>query len=112
MRFLVLVLASVVGLSAAPPRPLADRLTEKERAQGYSDRVILAKPRPDQRTRADQEEGLERVRIREKFSRLGDLRVIEVEPGETVDAAITRLQATGRCECVERDQARQAHASA
>ena len=43
------------------------------------------------------------MRVRERFARFGDLRVIEVAAGDTVEATIARLQATGRYEFVEPD---------
>ncbi|MBI5766369.1 MAG: S8 family serine peptidase [Verrucomicrobia bacterium] len=106
MRILKSVfLTLVAGLAAAsantgvPPPQFSD----KELAQGYSDRVILAKPRVQHRGTVDAAESRDRVRVREKLPRLGDLRIIEVPAGESVDREIARLQATGLYEFVERD---------
>lgn len=104
-RFIIHVLIVSIGAAlgfanvSAPPPPFSDR----EIAQGYSDRVILAKPRSHHRLSVDAAETRERVRVRNKLPRLGDLRIIEVVPGEPVARAIERLQATGRYEFVERD---------
>lgn len=97
---LLLVLAAALAKAATPP---GEAFTAKERAQGYSDRVILAKPRVTERVRAEASEFRERVRVRNTFERLGGLRVIELEAGDTVEAAIARLNATGRYEFVEPD---------
>ncbi len=80
-----------------------DAFTRKELTQGYSDRVILAKPHTDQIASASSAEAREGVRVRESFPRLGEVRVIEIAEGDSIDATIARLQATGRYEYVERD---------
>ncbi|MEY2879572.1 MAG: hypothetical protein RLZZ15_1952 [Verrucomicrobiota bacterium] len=102
LRLLVLFPSGVlVALAnvAVPPPPFSD----KELAQGFSDRVILAKPHARHRATVDSAESRENVRVRDRLPRLGDLRIIEVPAGESVDAVIKRLQATGRYEFVERD---------
>ena len=99
--FFIFTLAVAVARAAVAPSP--EQFTPKERAQRFSDRVILAKPKAQQRAAVDAAETRERVRIRNKFSRLGDVRVIEVDAHETVAQAIERLQATGRYEFVEPD---------
>lgn len=83
------------------PAPAAAALTAQERAQGFSDRVVLAQPRIQHRATADAAETRERVRVRRTFARFGGVRVIELDGTETVVAAIARLQATGRYEFVE-----------
>lgn len=104
--FLVPTLAAALALASAAsattaPAPASDALTAKERAQGFSDRVVLAKPRAQHRGTADAAESRERIRVHRKFDRLGGVRVIELDGSETVAAAIARLQATGRYEYVE-----------
>lgn len=81
-------------------------LTAREVQQGFRDRVLLARPHPARQASADAEEAREGVRIREKFPRFRDLRVIEVEPLETTASALARLEATGRYEFVEPDYLR------
>ena len=91
-RLLVSLLALASATSAATPAaPTPAALTAKERAQGFSDRVVLAKPRAQHRATADAAEIRERVRVRRKFARFGDVRVIELDGTETVAAAIARL---------------------
>lgn len=92
--------ASAAANVKAPPPP---GFTEKELAQGYSDRVVLAKPRAQHRATCDAAEARERVNVREKLPRFGDIRIIEIPAGESADGLIARLQATGRYEFVERD---------
>src|SRR5205823_3836702 len=59
--------------------------------------------RADQRATVDAAEAAERLQIREKFARFGDVRVIRLADGESVEGAITRLTATGRYDYVEPD---------
>jgi outer membrane protein assembly factor BamB/subtilisin family serine protease len=99
----VAVLLLLIVRASAATHPSAEPFTPKERAQGYSDRAILAKPRADRLARAEAEESAEHVQVREAFPRLEGVRIIELEAGESVDAAIARLQATGRYEFVEPD---------
>lgn len=99
-----LVVASVAHAQILPDSALATAsasVTPKERAQGFSDRVLLAKPRAEHRAAAAAAEAREGVLVRRTFARFGDLRVIELDGTETVAAAIARLQATGRYEFVE-----------
>src|SRR5689334_9187412 len=110
MRFLTLFLLAA-GLLHANTRAPAEPITKKERDQRHSDRAILAKPRAQHRGTVDSAEVRERIRVREKFARLGELRVIELEGGEPVDRAIARLMATGRYEFVEPDHVMLPHAT-
>jgi outer membrane protein assembly factor BamB len=102
MRLIVLVLLAT-ACARASIWSAAEPFTPKERAQGYSDRVVLAKPRADRLASVEADEAREQVRVREKFSRLGDVRIIELPPHESVEAAIARLKATGRYDYVEAD---------
>lgn len=104
-HFLLVVLTAVVrAASAADPDPVP--FSAKELAQGFRDRVILARPHASRRATADAEESRERTRVREKFSRFRDLRIIDLEPGDDAPRAIARLRATGRYEFVEPDYIR------
>src|SRR5688572_5980389 len=88
-RHSALVAAVLAALSTANSAFAApgETFTPKERAQGFRDRVILAKPRASHRATAESEETRERVRVREKFARFGDLRVVELDGAESVEAA-------------------------
>ena len=77
------------------------QLSAKELAQGYRDGIVLAKPRADHRSTVDADEVREGIRLRRKFQRFGDWRVIELPSAESVTAAMQRLHATGRYEYVE-----------
>ncbi|MBS0662076.1 MAG: S8 family serine peptidase, partial [Verrucomicrobia bacterium] len=108
MKFLSLRLAGLLALlgllglpAGAAPAPA--EFTAKELAQGYRDTVVLAKPRASQRNTVDAAEAAEGRRLRQKFDRFGDLRVLEVGSGETVTQAMQRLRRTGRYEYVEPD---------
>ncbi|MBI5767466.1 MAG: S8 family serine peptidase [Verrucomicrobia bacterium] len=96
----VLALAST-AVATPPLLPVPAANTAKEHAQGFSDRVVLAKPRAHHRGTVDATEAGERVRVHRTFARFGDVRVIELDGTETVAAGIARLQATGRYEYVE-----------
>ena len=101
--FLVATLA-VAFAARAQDIPVASpvaALAVKEPAPGFSDRVVLAKPRAEHRATVAAAETRERVRVRRTFARFGDVRVIELDGTETVAAAIARLQATGLYEFVE-----------
>ena len=82
--------------------------TAKEIAQGYRDGALLAMPHTGARATVDAAEAREGVRVRRKFSRFGDLRVLEHATNETTAGAIARLKATGRYEFVEPDYLRKA----
>ncbi len=105
--FLLLALAAI-GHAATnlSPTPAPLPLTAKEIAQGYRDTTILAKPIAAHRATIDDEENRDGVRVRQKFSRFGDLRVIELASTDNPRAAIARLRATGRYEYVEPDYVR------
>jgi subtilisin family serine protease len=98
MRILLFLVVATTVYSAT-----SEHFTPKERAQRFSDRVILAKPKAQHRATVDAAETRDRVRVRNRFSRLGDVRVIEIDAAETVARAIERLNATGRYEFVEPD---------
>ena len=102
MRLLLALLLSTC-LAVASTHSPGEPFSSKERAQRYSDRVILAKPHPRHRATVEAAEATEGVHVRNKFARFGDLRVIELPASETVEKAIRRLEATGRYEFVEPD---------
>ncbi len=105
LRFVAgLLLACTIHAATAPNGE--ERITPKELAQGYGDTLVMAMPRTDRRATIDEEETRDGVRARHKFDRIRDLRALEVPAGETPDAFIARLQATGRYEFVERDAIR------
>jgi subtilisin family serine protease len=79
-------------------------LTAQERAQGYREHRIIAKPRAEYREVTAAAETRERMSVRRSFPRLGHLRVLDLDSSESADRAIARLRATGRYEYVERDQ--------
>ena len=80
----------------------------KEKLQGYLDQSILAKPKKSQLTTIDSDEAKENwVKIK-SFPRFGELRVLQVKSGDSVQASIDRLNATGRYEFVEPDYLRHA----
>ncbi len=103
VAFLAAVLSA--ALFAAPAAPSDAEPTAKERAQGYREFVVLAKPLKAHRPTIDAAEAADRLptRVRQKFSRFGDLRVLALDSADAVDRAIARLRATGRYEFVERD---------
>lgn len=84
---------------------MASRFSAEERAQGFSNTTLLARPRNagDDATieAAEIKEGLT---IRDRFARFGNLRVLRIGTGETVQQAVTRLRATGRYAYVEPDR--------
>ncbi len=96
------LLASAAVQAATPPAP--SPFTARERTQGYRDHLILAKPLARHRATVDASEARERVRLREKFARFGELRVIALDRADDADRAIARLRASGRYEFVERDR--------
>ena len=101
---LAFAIAPLLALCAhAAPTAPPDKFTAKERAQGFSDQVILAKPLARHRANVDAAESRENIRVRDRFARFGDLRVIALAPDESVRDAVARLQATGRYEFVEPD---------
>jgi len=100
MRLVFVVVLLVAGFARGAGAPA---FSEREIAQGYRDGVVLAKPRSVMRARVEAEEAGARIHVRETLSRLGDLRVIEIERGESPIAASARLKATGLYEFVEPD---------
>ncbi len=98
---LTLVGGAAVPTAPAMPAPVDPAVALREPAPAFSDRVILAQPRAAQRATVAADEAREGLRVRRTFPRFGDLRVIELSDGESVPAAIARLQATGRYEFVE-----------
>ncbi len=114
LRFLIpklLLFATTISLAiAAPPTdPDATRIpfTAKELTQGFREQVILARPHASRRATIDDDEARDGVRVRERFARFRDLRVIDVDSSDRAEDAIDRLRATGRYEFVEPDYIRQ-----
>ncbi|MEO5961242.1 MAG: hypothetical protein ABIZ49_14445, partial [Opitutaceae bacterium] len=101
---LVLSLLAVIFVRAADSEPAP--FTPKELAQGYRDNVILARPRAALRAGAARAEANEGVRVRASLPRLGDLRIVELDPTDDAPTAVARLRATGRYEYVEPDYIR------
>ena len=99
----VFLAATALAFAASDPATDSVPFTARELAQGYREHVLLARPHARSRATADADEAREGVRVREKFSRMGDLRVIELDDTDAADRALARLQATGRYEFVERD---------
>jgi outer membrane protein assembly factor BamB len=112
VRVLTLLLGTLLAatlLRADQTAPAAtEPFTARERAQGYRDHVILAKPHAHRRATVDADESREGVRVRRRLARLDDLRIIDLDAIDHADAAIARLRATGRYEFVERDVLRHA----
>jgi subtilisin family serine protease len=102
---LVLCLAALPRIFANVPLPVdAPSFTPKEVAQGYRDGVVIVKPLARHRGSIDATEAREGRRLRERFARLGEVRVVESASGETTDEAVARLRASGRYEFVEPDR--------
>jgi len=101
-------LAPPVRAANEPPvlRERTTPFTEKEIRQGYRERVLLARPYPGRRANIDAEEKRDGIRVRERFARFRDLRVIDVDATDNTDAALRRLQASGLYEFVEPDYLR------
>lgn len=97
-------LSIFAAIETGGPREERLALTAKEQAQGYREHVILARPHPHRRATVDQDEVREGVRVRERFNRFGDTRVIELDSSDSAAAAIARLRATGRYANVEPDR--------
>lgn len=83
----------------------------KEKLQGYLDQSILAKPKKSQLNTIDSDEAKENWVKLKSFSRFGELRVLQVKSGDSVQASIDRLLASGRYEYVEPDYLRHALAT-
>jgi outer membrane protein assembly factor BamB/subtilisin family serine protease len=77
-----------------------------ELAQGYRSDAVVAEPVETHRASADAEEAAEGTVVRRRFQHLGAIRAIAVRDGETPEAAVARLAATGRYRYVEVDRIR------
>ena len=106
-RTALLVLGIVWAQVAIGATDQAKRsFTAEEKAQGYSNRTVLALPKEVamvSQTLA-QAESREKVRTVRHYPRFDGLRVIEVPGEESVDRYIKRLEATGLYAFVERDR--------
>jgi outer membrane protein assembly factor BamB/subtilisin family serine protease len=105
LRTGVVLIASALSALAAPP-PSVGGPSARELAQGYRDGRVLAMPRQAMLQTIDQVERGEGLRVRARFERFGHVGVLQLAPGDTVPAAISRLMATGRYEYVEPDYIR------
>ena len=111
---LSLALAAMTGLPpaargavASGPAPVS-RFTAAERAQGFREGVVLARPHADRLATVDAQERAEGTVLRGVFARFGGLRVLETRAGESTADAVARLGATGRYDFVEPDYIRRA----
>ena len=86
--------------------PGGSGLSASERAQGYREGRVLAKPLPAMLPVIDKVERAEGYTLRGRFARFGNVGVLSLAPGDTVAAAVARLRATGRYEYVEPDYVR------
>ena len=106
-RTALLVLGIVWAQVAIGATDQAKRsFTAEEKAQGYSNRTVLALPKEVamvSQTLA-QAESREKVRTVRHYPRFYGLRVIEAPGEESVDRYIKRLEATGLYAFVERDR--------
>ena len=107
---LILLLALIAIPLASADTLEPGPLTGKELTQGYRDGYVMAKPKARSMSTVAAAEKGEGLRMRKKFDRFGGLRVLKLAPGESVTAAVARLQATGRYEFVEPDYTRTAFA--
>ena len=86
------------------------QISPKERAQGFRDATVIARPLDAETdsilTEAEQREGM---LVRQRFQRFGNLRVLRLPAGEKVPEAIKRLTSTGRYAYVEPDSLRYGH---
>lgn len=93
------------------PEPGRD-VTAEERAQGFSNRTLLAKPKASvQSAELALAEANEGLRVRRTFATLGELRILEPLANESVADALERLRATGRYDYVEPDYVMRAEAA-
>jgi outer membrane protein assembly factor BamB/subtilisin family serine protease len=104
LRLVLFLAASLLARGSVFTEAERPALTDQERAQGYRQHVILAKPRAEHRALVDTAETNEGYRLRRRFEHVGGIRVIELDDRDSADAAIKRLRATGRYEYVERDR--------
>lgn len=108
------ILVTVVAISelaSTPARGSEHRITAEERAQGYTNRLVIAKPKAGlTAAEVSAAEVRDAETVNRVFSRLGNLRSIAPRPGENIRDAVARLRASGRYEYVEPDYIRQRHA--
>src|SRR5438045_1106716 len=76
--FLVLLFPALV-LAAPEAGPRAEPWTAKELAQGFREHVLLARPRAAERATIDEAEAREGLRVRQKWARFDDVRVLELD---------------------------------
>ncbi|MFZ1054115.1 MAG: hypothetical protein WAN79_00460, partial [Opitutaceae bacterium] len=102
---MIAALALAVFSSTAGASPLSQGtlLGANEKAQGYREGVVIAKPKASIQASIDSMERSEGLRLRAQFPRFGNIRVIKLAAGDTVAAAVKRLMATGRYDYVEPD---------
>ncbi|MGD1032270.1 MAG: S8 family serine peptidase [Opitutaceae bacterium] len=111
-RLLILLAIAALPIAAHAQTANGHQFTAKEIAQGWCDGTVLAKPRQERLATVDNEEANEGWTVERKFERFGGLRVFALKSGDTSDAAIARLRATGRYEFVDRDYLKRTHATA
>jgi len=99
-RLLVFLLLAPLVHAALP----TSKFTEKERAQGYRDDAVIAKPRAGARIVLEDFEAREGMRVQRRFSELGNLRVLKLPAGASADLAMKRLRESGHYEYVEPDR--------
>ena len=85
------------------------RFSAQEIAQGYADSTVIARPLSEDDAAVEASEIREGLVMRQRFRRLGNMRVLRLPEGLSVDQAITRLRATGRYAYVEPDRLLRAH---
>jgi outer membrane protein assembly factor BamB/subtilisin family serine protease len=111
-RMMPVALAIVFACAAAAsPFSSGGFLSTREQSQSYREGIVLAKPKLLALPTVDRAERDEGLSLRAQFQRLGNVRVIKLQPGDTVEAAVTRLMATGRYEYVEPDYVRRTMAT-
>jgi outer membrane protein assembly factor BamB/subtilisin family serine protease len=107
----MLLVAAVLAHAASAADSSGSTFTAKELSQGYRDGTVIAKPRREHMGSVDADEAAENLTVRKKFSRMGALRVLGLTEGDTTEAAVRRLRATGRYEFVEPDYIKHARAT-
>jgi outer membrane protein assembly factor BamB/subtilisin family serine protease len=100
---LILIVAGAVRSAQAAGAP-GEPLTAKERSQGYREHFLLAKPRAADQGTIGQAEAREGIQVAREFTRMGHLRLIELDSTDTADAALKRLRDSGLYEYVETDR--------
>ncbi|MGA2694019.1 MAG: PQQ-binding-like beta-propeller repeat protein, partial [Opitutaceae bacterium] len=98
-----LALAVFSHTAGASPLSQGTLLGANEKAQGYREGVVIAKPKASIQSSIDAMERAEGLSLRAQFPRFGNIRVIKLAAGDSVAAAVKRLMATGRYEYVEPD---------